>query len=132
MERPVEPEQLPIGPDLDSAVARVLGYTEVEIEQGIQLPIGPSERVQAGSVEILYTQGLPGFSTDPGAQDEMLEWLGHQRTPSGQVQLCWYVELKKWAARFGREDRHHSNWTVASGATINEALSRLVLAVAGR
>lgn len=123
--------ELPVGAELDSAVARVLGYTDVEISHGVQLPIGPSERVSVGSVEIVYA-GAPEFSTDPGAQGEMLEWLGQRHSPPGQVEMSWYVELKRWAVRYGWQGRPHSSWTTAAGATISEALARLVLAVAGR
>lgn len=126
-----EKTELPIGAELDTAVARVLGYTDVETAHGVQLPIDPSERVSVGSVEIVYA-GAPEFSTDPGAQGEMLDWLEQRHTPPGQVEMCWYVDLKRWAVRYGWQGRPHSNWTTAAGATINEALARLVLAVASR
>lgn len=111
-------------------MAKVLGYEDGDIALRVQLPIDQSERTSAGTVEIVYA-GTPKFSTNPGAQYEMLDRLGQRHAPAGQVEMCWDVELEKWPARYCWQGRPHAKWRTASGRTIGEALARLVFAVAG-
>lgn len=111
-----EKAELPVGAELAAAVAMGLGYEDDDIAHRAQLPIDQSERTSAGTVEIVYA-GTPKFSTNPGAQYEMLDRLGQRPAPAGQVDLCWDVELEKWPTRHYWQSRPHAKWRTASGRT---------------
>ncbi len=62
------------------------------------------------------------YSTDPATQAEMLAWLQDR---GSRVELVWNEdELPAWGAWMAPRSKEQS------GATINEALARLVVAVA--
>lgn len=101
------------GRALDRAVAHVL--------------IGPSADALVAAGDTV-DRWEPAYSTDPATQTEMLEWL---RGRDGYEWMSIDIDDQKgrfYAYWFGKGDNHESGF----GDSINEALARLVLAVAGR
>lgn len=126
------------GRALDEAVAKILGT--IVARQWMAEWDGKTVAFITSANGYWTESKCPAYSTDPVALTEMLEWLREHRDADGKPDLSRL--MIQW---------HHSNradnslvwgfqasvcrdgaWFAAFGATINEALARLVLAVAGR
>lgn len=97
---------------LDEAVARVLGWTrDAKKWDGWR---HPEER--------WFQDACPRYSTQPSAQAEMLAWLSN-RAWEDECSIIVVVTPSLASASI-------AGYCMQSGATINEALARLVVAVA--
>ena len=61
------------------------------------------------------------YSDDETTLPEMVKWL----TARGEVQLRGIPS--RWESRCGWEDGNASDWTIAAGTTMSEAVARLVV-----
>ena len=106
------------GRALDEAVARILGTTD-------------SVDMNPAGVPYMSCFGMesPRYSTDPATLTEMLEWLKSQPDHESTELLHETGEDPPFYAEMWDSYGWSRN---VRGATINEALARLVLAVAGR
>lgn len=96
---------------LDEAVAKVLGT---------YVP-------KRAFASILYVERSPRYSTDAATLPEM---LAHLQKDYGDIQLRWY-EGQGWGAYvYFIDDNDQYADEGGQGATLNEAIARLVLALA--
>ena len=101
------------GRQLDEAVARILGTTNSIDINPADVPYAPSG------------MRSPHYSTDAATLPEMLAWLHKQSVAT--VEISHYdAHHVSVCLRSGLRDFSH-----ATGSSINEALARLCLAVAG-
>lgn len=125
---------LPTGRALDEAVSKAMGTYAPECD-GAQQDIGDGYWSCDGCQTISgpWSQDLEPharvlrYSTDPATDPEKVAWL---ESRAYAICLLWDDRSKKWHASMRwNEGEHH-----ASGASITEALARLVVAVeeAGR
>lgn len=120
------------GRALDEAVARAMGWTEI-CREIIRLFMGRDDREflvgnpPDGSSPAPLIRHIPAYHDDPNMQAEMLEWL---RGRDGYGWMLIDIDGHKgfYAYWCGKGDDRESGF----GDSINEALARLVLAVAGR
>lgn len=118
---------IPVGPELDRAVAAVLGTMPEPIDVvRTMVPGGVNTPISGGSG---YAMPLPrSYSTDHATQLELLVWL--QRAPRDVYpQLQWQGQTaggwQCYGSVHGMPDE-----LIVWGSTVSEALCRLVLAVA--
>lgn len=103
---------------LNEAVARAMGWTFTTYPDGLEIahwhPPGMTIKNSA--------KPCPSYFTDPATQAEMLAWLLQHTTGSIAIDVddTASARCRAWGG------------TEEVGATINEALARLVVAVAER
>lgn len=116
-----------VGHDLDRAVAEAMGWKQCGTNEhkGEAWPVGiPPRGWKHPQVASIVSDGeeqwtIYKFSTDPATLAEMLEWLCREC----EVAISSYAN-GQWCAT------DHKRRHLAEGATINEAVARLVLMVA--
>ena len=115
------------GRELDEAVAKLLGWTVVETDT---IDHEPAELwLREGMV--LAIEAPPAYSTDFALLPEMLGWL-RERLRTGH-ELALEDDGAAWvAATYVQESYGRDYFQTAKGATLPEAVARLVVAVAAK
>jgi len=116
--------ELPVGPELDRAVALAMGWTEIKVYSLAGYAKGcPPDRGSG------FVRQVPQFSTEHRRIDELLAWLYCQGEPHCE-EVIVVAHPNKVVASVILDDAEDCPSQVSRrGKTIPEALSRLVLAV---
>lgn len=109
------------GRALDEAVARAMGW---QCRDGVT-----TKAASVGRTHVRF--GITRYSTDPATQAEMLAWIDG-KTGCGVILTIYTTDLSVAAVLDDYDDMGACTVPPGHGATINEALARLVVAVAGR
>lgn len=116
------------GSDLSRAVARALGWTSIRDVDGVVYGVAPGAK---NNVEYV----VPWYATDPARIPELLAWLrlcgailnieqNRDFTDDGRP-----IPVDGWVVYDASDMDESGQHDAGEGATLNEALCRLVLAL---